>query len=255
MNRMKKTRLIVANWKMNPVTFTEAKKIVEATKRAASRARGVSVVVCPPAIYLAALRKGSRAMAFGVQDIGAHEAGAFTGEISAEMARNSGATVAIVGHSERRRLGESNAVVAKKVAAALAAKLTPILCIGENIRDAGGDYLSVVRAQIMEGLAEVSTPLVPKVIIAYEPVWAIGKKAGDAILPADLHEMSIFIKKVIAERIDRAKALNVTILYGGSVEPENAHALLTSGDVDGFLVGHTSLDTTEFPLVIKAAAS
>lgn len=249
-------RLIVANWKMNPPTFAEAKEIAEATKKAAARAPGVSVVICPPVIYLRELAKNSRGgVSFGVQDIFYEERGAYTGEISSFMVKNAGADFAIIGHSERRERGEASAVIAKKVAAALDAKLAPVLCIGERARDALGEYLSVVRTQLTEGLADIPPGAIAKVAIAYEPVWAIGKKAQDAIAPRDLHEMAIFIRKVLTERLERAKALKVTILYGGAVESDNAHRLLHDGDVDGFLVGHASLDKKDFPLIIRAVAS
>lgn len=246
--------LIVANWKMNPATYQEAKSIAEMTKRAAGKNKGVSVIICPPVVYLRELARGSRSALFGIQDLSYEDGGAFTGEISARMAHSAGARYAIIGHSERRHSGETGEVIAKKIAAALLARLTPILCIGENVRDNAGDYLSTVRAQLMEGLSEITSSEIAKVIIAYEPVWAIGKGAADAIVPADLHEMSIYIKKVLAERLDRGKALKASILYGGSVEAENAYAILHHGSVDGFLVGHASLDVKEFPLLINAVA-
>lgn len=249
-------RLIIANWKMNPATFAEAKAIAEATKRTAARAKNTRVVICPPALYLRELSAGSRGgVSWGVQDVFYEERGAYTGEMSVAMAKNAGATFAILGHSERRRLGETDALIAKKVAAALSLKLTPILCIGEHERDTAGNYVSVIRAELTEGLSEISASDIPRVVVAYEPVWAIGKRAAEAITPTDLHEVTIFIKKVLAERLDRTHALKVRVLYGGAVEVDNVRALLQGGDVDGLLVGHASLDMKEFPLVIKAATS
>jgi len=247
-------KIVVANWKMNPPSFREAKKLFEAEKKAAAAlARRVTVVIAPPALYLRALASLVRgaSTAFAAQNVHWESAGAFTGEMSCLQARDAKAAYALVGHAERRAAGETNDDARKKVAACLGAGLTPVLCIGEAARNAEGAHFDYVREQLRIGTADVPQGKVGKLIVAYEPVWAIG--AAAAMKPRDMHEMAIFIRKVLAEAHGEG-ALSVTILYGGAVDSTNAAAMLEEGDVDGLLVGRASIEAERFRILLNAVA-
>lgn len=245
--------LVIANWKMNPQTLSEAKKLLESTKKATEKARGVTIVVAPPAIFLHDLRASYRGkkLSFGIQNAHQEPAGSYTGEISLTQARTTGAEWAIIGHAERRAIGEGDEDIRKKVAAALALKMTPILCIGEKTRDASGEHLSLIKAQLKSGLADVPAAKLPKVVIAYEPVWAIG--AQEAMKPHDMHEMAIFIRKTLFETYGKP-GMSAKILYGGSIDENNAPAMMHEGDVEGLLVGRASADTARFARLLSAIA-
>ena len=254
--------LVVANWKMNPASLKEAKKLFEATKKAAALAKGVSVVVAPPAIFLrdiAAMQPARRGrggkVGLGVQNVHYEPAGAFTGEISIPQVRDAKANYVIIGHAERRSPpaggGETNEDTRRKVAAAMEAKMIPILCVGEKERTQSGEHFTFVKEQLRVGLTDVSPARLSKVIIAYEPVWAIG--GTTAMQPRDMHEMSIFIRKMIVERFGES-GMNITILYGGSVDAQNAPDMLRNGDVKGFLVGRVSVDAKAFGELLQAAS-
>ena len=168
------------------------------------------------------------------------------------MVKSFGATFSIIGHSERRAQGETEEMVRVQIKHAAAAGLTPILCIGESERDPAGAYLGTIAGQLRSALDGFKKDGVPKLVVAYEPVWAIGKSANDAMKGADLREMSIFIKKTLAEQFEKKAAMRIPILYGGSVEASNARALLDEGDVSGFLVGHASAEVDSFVEILKA---
>lgn len=208
-------------------------------------------VICPPAAYLlqvAELIKGSD-IALGVQNVDWRESGAFTGEISALMAKDVGAGYAIVGHSERRSLfGEDDESCRAKASAAIAAGLTPILCVGETkVQRDQGDALKVVSKQLSAGLDGVA---LGKVVLAYEPVWAIG--TGDTASPEQAEEVHQHIRSELA-RIDSAAAPAVKILYGGSVNAGNAASLFAMENINGALVGGASLKAEEFSAICCAA--
>lgn len=244
--------LIVANWKMNPASLKEAKKLLVATKKAAAAAKGVSVIVCPPAIFARDLGASSRGkVLFGVQNIHFENRGSFTGEISPLQAKDAKAEYAILGHAERRAMGETNDDVRKKVDAALSSGLMPILCIGEHERGAGAEHFEFVREQIRSCISEEAGKKLSKIIIAYEPVWAIG--AAHPMRPGQMHEMSIFIRKTLVERFG-TPGHNATILYGGAIDASNARDMLQNGDVSGLLVGRASVDAVVFPALIKVVA-
>jgi triosephosphate isomerase len=244
--------LIVANWKMNPDTLKAAKKLLEATKKAAAGAKGVSLVVCPPAVFLRDLAGTRGKIAFGAQNVHFEHRGSFTGEISPVQVKDAKAQYAIVGHAERRAMGESNDDVRKKVDAALAANLTPVFCIGERERGQGAEHFEFVREQIRTGLSEEAGKKLSKIIVAYEPVWAIG--ASRAMEPREMHEMSIFIRKTLVERYGSA-GHSIVILYGGAVDAGNAVHMLRDGDVAGLLVGRASTDVQTFPHLLQAVAA
>ncbi len=240
--------IVVANWKMNPATMREAKLLFEATRKAAERAKSVSVIIAAPAVYLRELRsryKGRR-VSFAAQNAHFEKAGSFTGEISMSQVRDTHAGFVIIGHAERRAMGETNADTRKKVAAALACQLTPILCVGETTRSGKGEHFIYVADQLREGFNDVLPAKVARVIVAYEPVWAIG--ASKPMSAGEMHEMAIFIRKTLQAK--GLNAMSVRILYGGSIDETNAVDMRRNGDVNGLLVGRASTDAKKFATLI-----
>lgn len=246
--------LIIANWKMNPQLPEEARDLFQKTKEAASSLANARAVVCPPYVFLGLfVREATHVCALGVQNVSEEQSGAHTGDISAGQVAALGGQYAIVGHSERRARGETNEAVAQKARAALEAGLTPIVCIGEHERDEEGAYLSFLRTQITESLHGMPKKLRASAAIAYEPIWAVGENAVRADTPEDLLEVSIFIRKVLTEEYGARLAEAIPVLYGGSVNAENAGSFLSGGGVRGLLVGRASLDADEFAAILKDA--
>lgn len=245
--------LIVSNWKAYVEDTSKAKALLAAAKRAAGKG-GHELVLAPPAPYLALLAAGKTKVRFGVQDVSLLTAGAHTGEVTAEAAAGAGASYAIVGHSERRAAGETDAEVLEKVRRALAQKLTPIICVGERERDQDAYYLKHIREQV----SAVFAPLSPKerlqVVIAYEPIWAIGRSAAESITSTDLAELVLYIRKVLGDYMPGKSAQKVRVLYGGSVEPDNIRSLAAGSGVDGFLIGHASVDAPTYAALVKAVS-
>lgn len=240
---MRKKQLAVLNWKMNPPTLKEAEALFKHTAMVARTLRGSDVVVCPPVPFLAKMpaRKGARP-ALGAQDVFFEEKGAYTGYASVSQLTSVGAQYVIIGHSERRARGESNEETNKKVLAALKGGMQAVLCIGEQKRDGEGAYLDFVRRQIIEGLEGTLVSQRNRIVLAYEPVFAIGGRAEDALDPDEVHGMKLFIQKTLMEVFQKKQAPDIPILYGGSVEPANVGMLIERGRVDGFLIGHAGLD-------------
>jgi triosephosphate isomerase len=238
-------KLLIANWKMNPKN--------EAAALALTKIADVDgVIVCPPTLFVPAVTKKLKRADLGVQDVSAEEEGAFTGQISAKQAKSYRAAYVIVGHSERRRLGEGNDVIAKKVAAVLKNGMTPILCVGES-RDehVTGRTKEIVERQLELGLSLIGRQVpAAKVIIAYEPVWAIS--GGDPLAESDTPENAAEVIKYIRERL-KGVPVRALVLYGGSVNAENISQFLTQDVIDGVLVGGASI-RPEFKAMIKAAA-
>jgi len=243
--------IVVANWKMNPPTLRDAKKLFEATRRVAERAKGVRIVVAPPAVFIRELAAGYRGtrIAFACQHAHFAEQGAYTGELSMAQVRDAGAAYVIVGHAERRAAGETNDDTRKKISAALEHRLTPIFCVGENVRTSDGAHFAFVREQIVTGLADIPPGKLTKITFAYEPVWAIG--AEKPMEPRDMQEMSIFIRKTLVERVHES-GMNVNVLYGGAVNRYHAASMLRDGGVEGLLVGRASIDAEQFGALIGA---
>lgn len=245
--------IVVANWKMNPPTMREARKLFEATKKAAEKAPNVSLIIAPPSIYLRDLSSSyrGRQISFAAQSAHFEARGAFTGEISMEQARGAGASYILVGHSERRAAGETNEDTQKKISAALAHKLHPILCVGEPQRDSGGGHFAFVREELAAGLRGIAASNIARTIIAYEPVWAIGGES--AIAPRDMHEMAIFVRKTIVDLFGPV-GHSVKILYGGSIDEKSALRMMEEGDVRGLLVGHVSISAKRFAALLQSLA-
>ena len=243
--------IIVANWKMNPATLREAKRLFDATRKAVESVKQVTLIVAPPAIFLRELRaryRGTR-IAFSLQGANAAGSGAYTGENSLLQAKDVGAHFCIVGHSERRAKGETSEEAGKVVAAALVSGITPILCVGELSRSASGEHFNVVKEQVRAGFAEVEPGKVAKVLVAYEPVWAIGGEK--TMSPRDMHEMAIFIRKTIVGLKGDA-GMHAKVLYGGSVNESNTLPMLQEGGIEGLLVGHVSIDAARFRALISS---
>lgn len=249
--------LVVANWKMNPPTIRDARRIWSGTSRGAAVTRGVRVVVCPPYLFLpelAAELKKSGAVALGVQDLSPEEVGAYTGQVSASMLLPYKVTWTILGHSERRALGETDEFVALKVRQAIAKGLSPILCVGERERSDDGAFYTLIRTQLEAVFTLLKRKDIPKLTIAYEPVWAIGKGATEAMSAAQLYEMALYIRKILIERYGRTTTNDIRVLYGGAVKAENARTLVREGGVDGLLVGSASLDPKQLTAIMRAVS-
>jgi len=247
--------LIVANWKMNLLAADVQKYLAGLAPQTES---GPEVAVCPPLVLLpvlrAALGKHSQ-VALGAQDLHPFPFGAHTGEHNGAMIVDAGADYVIVGHSERRAAGEQDELVGRKLQAALAAGLRPIVCVGEQLDEReNGTTLKVLRNQLSIALAGLASPLPDPadLVVAYEPVWAIG--TGRTATAAQAQEIVAFIRERLGELLSFAWAARVRILYGGSVTVDNAESLAARPDVDGFLIGGASLDPDKFSKIIARAA-
>lgn len=245
---------ICGNWKMN----TRGKCGAELAKAVAAgipAGREVEVGVCPPACYLGAVGSAVQgsAVGLGAQNMLAEADGAFTGEINPAMLNDIGCKYVILGHSERRQFfGETNEGVSKKTLAALAANLVPIVCVGETLEEREGNQTEAVVASQIEGsLAGVSAEQLPTVVIAYEPVWAIG--TGKVASPEQAESVHAHIRKLLTDKFGAEAAQQVRLQYGGSVKPGNAAELLGQPNIDGALVGGASLKAEDFLGIIAAA--
>ena len=252
-NGMKKKKIIIGNWKMNPLSAKEAAKIFSSIKKTASRLKKTETIICPPFIYLENLSGKKGKCSVGAQDTFWKERGSFTGEVSPVMLKSLPVSHVIIGHSERRALGESNETVSKKIVASVNAGLKAILCVGEKERPDEASHLNFVANQIKESLSGVSVKSADNIIIAYEPVWAIGDGSKGPASPEDALEMSIFIKKVLTGIFGKKKADAVPILYGGSVDSGNAREFMEKGAMDGLLVGRESLNPKGFSDILRIA--
>ncbi|VAW33239.1 Triosephosphate isomerase [hydrothermal vent metagenome] len=243
--------IIATNWKAYVESVEKAKKISTLAKRLALRSSH-EIIIAPPATFLGLLaEKNHSKVSFMAQDISSMTGGAHTGEITASMARNSGASYALVGHSERRAMGENNELITKKLQHILAQGLTPVLCVGESKRDDDGSYLTFLREEIIDAFEPLTRKERLQVVIAYEPIWAIGKKASESITVADLTEMVLYIRKILTEFLSGRATNNVRVLYGGSVEPNNIRTLAEGSGIDGFLIGHASVELESFSALVK----
>jgi len=245
---------VAGNWKMHK-TEEQAEEYIQALLPRVSSLDGVDVAICVPFTDLRAMvdsARGSRVEVYA-QNMHQEPEGAFTGEVSAPMLRELDVRGVVLGHSERRAMfGETDRALALKVPAALAAGLVPILCIGETEEERDGEETDrKLRQQVREDLAGVENDRLGDVVIAYEPIWAIG--TGRVATPDQAQEAIAFIRALVADR-DGAAAERVRILYGGSVKPENAAELLALPDVDGALVGGASLEAESFAQIAAGAA-
>ncbi|MFD2368216.1 triose-phosphate isomerase [Pseudoduganella sp. GCM10020061] len=245
-------KLVVGNWKMNGSLAANAPLLKGVAEGAG--AAGADCAVCAPAPYLAQCQQllAGTPVAWGAQDVSRHASGAYTGEVSASMLMDFGCSYVIVGHSERRAYhGESNELVAQKAVAAMSAGLTPIVCVGETLEEReAGRTTQVVSAQLEAVLALLDGQQVSGIVVAYEPVWAIG--TGKTATPAMAQEVHAQLRMQLKEKSADAGA-GVRILYGGSMKPDNARELMAQTDIDGGLIGGASLKAADFLAIVQAA--
>lgn len=246
-----KKKIIVGNWKMNPVTVEEAKKLSKTAKSLSQKLNSVKVVICPPFVYIPVVSntRVESPISIGAQDIYPELQGAYTGEVSPLMLKDFGVEYVIVGHSEKRSKGQTDEMISKKVQLLLENNISPILCIGEKERKEDGSHLDFLKEQIKNSLNKVPKKNISKLVIAYEPVWAIGAK--EAMAPNDIYETSIFIKKVLSDLYGHDEAVSTPILYGGSVNFRNAPEIFIKGQIDGLLVGRESVNIAGFTELLK----
>lgn len=247
------TPLIIGNWKMNPQSLLVATSLAKEVLKEVSRVQHVDVGIAPPSIFLesvAALTKGKK-LKVVAQNVFHEGLGARTGEISLPMLKSINVAASIIGHSERRALGETNEDTNKKMLAIVKSGGTAILCVGEKERDQHGNYLSFVEQELRDALEDFPKAKLAQLVVAYEPIWAIG--TGNTATPHDALEMKLFIQKLLSDLYGRPSLAKVRILYGGSVSKQNAAELLVDGHADGFLVGGASLRSAEFGEIVKIA--
>ncbi len=249
-------KLIIGNWKMNPRSLKEAEILFKSISRAVKTAKNTDIVICPPFLFMSDLKKlKSRKLSLGAQDVFYESTGAYTGAVSPLMLRDMGVTYVIIGHSERRSMGETDELINKKLHATIRAKLTPILCIGESVRTHDASYLATVKSQLTSCLEGVSKNSIKQIVIAYEPVWALSTTINrhDAT-PHDFEEMKIYIRKILSDMFGMTTASSVRIIYGGSANKDNAESFLHAG-ADGLLPGKASLDPKNFGIVVQIASN
>lgn len=249
---------MVANWKMNPTQGKTAMAWFRSIqKHTLKYVSNVETVVCPPAVYLSQLQElvTNRSCVLGAQDCFYESSGAYTGEISPEMIFNTRARTVIVGHSERRAIGETNMLINKKIKKILDYPLSVIVCVGEQKRSDNGIHFKEIKKQLAECLMDIPLDRFDRVVIAYEPIWAIGKDAKRPATAQECFEMVTVIRRSIAEITENQLiGQNITVLYGGSSNAENTTEFLTVGGADGLLIGRSSLDPKEFGKMIAIAS-
>ncbi len=261
--------LVVANWKMNPPTLVEAKRLFGSIKKSVNKNKKAKIIICPPFPYISQLSTDAGNIYLGGQNCSWENKGSFTGEVAPLTLKNMGCKYVILGHSERRRwFEEKDEMINKKVKKALSQKLRPILCIGETgVEREKGKTPSVFRSQLEKGLGQkpylkqnpfsdeknlktkINNREIKDIIIAYEPIWAIG--SGKSCEINEVMSMGLLIRKIIGEFYNSQTAQKVKIIYGGSVNSKNARALIYDAEMDGLLIGGASLNPKEFAKVIN----
>ena len=249
-----RTPLVMGNWKMYG-TLAEARPLATGVRDALRRTRGIDVAVCPPFTALAAVGEILRdsTISLGGQNCHWDTQGPHTGEIAPKMLVEIGCRYVVVGHSERRKeMGETDDLINRKVKAAIEHGLTPVLCVGETGEERRqGLTFTTVEGQLRAGLTGLSAEAIEKIVLAYEPVWAIG--TGQNATPAQASEVHGYLRGLLSELTSKEGAQTVRILYGGSVKPDNAARLMAQADVDGALVGGASLDAKSFAAIVHAS--
>ena len=246
--------LIVGNWKCNPTSLTEAKRLFDSIKKGVRNIKNVEVVICPPFVYLSELKIQSPGPKLGAQNCFWEDSGAFTGEVSTKMIKDLGCKYVIVGHSERRRyFRETNLAVNKKIKSVLQNKLKAILCVGETEEEKKrGEFSEVIKTQVEKGLKKIPRTRINEIVIAYEPIWAIG--TGKACQPVQAQVMNLLIRKILTRFYNRSIAEKIPVLYGGSINKENALSYLKESRMAGLLIGGVSLKSKEFIGIVKDAS-
>ncbi|MEX1027925.1 MAG: triose-phosphate isomerase [Candidatus Paceibacterota bacterium] len=247
----KHTPLVVGNWKMNPESVESALAIYRAVRKEIDAVSGVDVVLCPSFVHLPAInteRGRSKKVQLGAQNAFSLPSGSFTGEVSVPMLKEVGVSHVLLGHSERRTMGEHDELIAQKVVFALKADLDVVLCVGERERDEDGRYLEWLENQITASLEGVSGKYLGQLTIAYEPIWAIGAK--EAMESTAIHEMVVFIRRTLARAFSSKYAERPRIIYGGSVNSHNIEDIMENGEVDGVLPGRASREPQQFGTIV-----
>ena len=247
--------LVVGNWKLNPANGLEAKNLFNDIKKNLKKDTDATVVIAPPTIFISELARISNkgSVQLGSQYSFYQERGPATGEVGPGMLSSYGVTYVIVGHSEKRALGITDTDVNKKVHALLKRRLTPVVCIGEHERDEQGAFYNDIAEQIKNLAQGLSSTQLKKVVVAYEPIWAIG--SGKTATVEDVKEMQLFIVSTITKLYDRKTAEKVHLIYGGSVKPSIAKNLYDHGGMNGFLVGGASLRAKDFSEIVKCTTN
>jgi triosephosphate isomerase len=246
-------KVIAGNWKMN-LDLHQSQKLVSEIINGLGKDNRADVIICPPFTSLSevsSLLKGTQ-IKLGAQNMHFEESGAFTGEISANMLKSVGCEYVILGHSERRAIfNEPNEMINKKIITAFAKELKPIFCVGELLEQReSGETMNVISTQIEKGLKGITSEQMKNIIIAYEPVWAIG--TGKTATPQQAQEVHLFIRELVAKKFSASVAENIIIQYGGSVKPDNSSELLSQKDIDGALVGGACLKADSFLGIIAS---
>src|SRR3989440_5510434 len=253
MNKARKL-IVAGNWKMNK-TVAEALDLISDLKIELANIKEVDIIVCPPFTALGGVSKAilDSNIRLGAQNMSEHNVGAYTGEIAAVMLKEFSVRYVILGHSERRQYQkESDELISKKAAAAHAASLKPIVCVGEKLQEReAGETEKVLERQVRGSLAGLSKERMAETILAYEPVWAIG--TGKTATTEQAQQAHAFIRRTLGQISDEATADKIRIQYGGSVKPDNARILMTQPDIDGALVGGASLDPRSFAQIVQGA--
>jgi triosephosphate isomerase len=248
------TPLVIGNWKMNPQSLSLAKKLATEvkTKLQKSPNNGVNVVLAPSFVHLTEVRDvlgKAKNFSLGAQTVNHAKLGAYTGDVSLPMLTDIGVSYVIIGHSERRAKGVKDEHVNQTLHSIIKAGVTAVVCVGEKERDVSGHYLNRIEQQIRKACENVPRTKLSQIVIAYEPIWAIG--TGNNATAADVHEMKLFIEKTLADIYGRNFARTVKIVHGGSVNKRNAYELHHEGMMNGFLIGGASLHADEFIEIIK----
>ncbi|MFW0871306.1 MAG: triose-phosphate isomerase family protein [Patescibacteria group bacterium] len=247
--------ILVGNWKMNPQSLSEAKKLQRAYGRIQSKYPGIVLSYAPPTVYLSPLAsRTGKAPTIVAQNIFYEEEGAYTGETSIEMARSVGAQAVLIGHSERRHyFGVDEKSIGKKIKKAIYENMPMIVCIGEQERDSAGEYIDVLETQLNTVLAPFANKKTKLglLTIAYEPLWAIGSKATRAITADELFSTYLLLEKIMSTYMSTNRAKRIPVLYGGSVDGDNIADLASVPGIDGVLVGRASLDKQELERICK----
>lgn len=247
-------KIIVGNWKMNPETAQKAKDIMFEIKNNAQSFGDVKVVICPPFVYLneiSGIISKSKKIVLGAQDVFVGKGVSHTGEVGIDLLKSLKVEFVIVGHSERRKLTDTNEIVKEKLLESLKNGLKVILCVGENERNEHGDHYHEVKIQLENAIRKLPRKFIKNLIVAYEPIWAIGKSEKDAIKPDQMHEISIYIKRILSDILGAKEVEKVKILYGGSITKNNYKEIIEKGNIDGFLIGRESLRPESFLELIR----
>lgn len=241
-------KIIIANWKMNPRTSHEAEILARNISIAAQSAKNLNIFIAPPFIYLPIVQN----VRLGSQDVFWENTGYYTGEISPLQLKASGVSLVIVGHSERRALGETNEEINKKIKAVLGAGMKAVLCVGEKERQKETAFPPIIQEELKENLKNIKKSFLKNLIIAYEPIWAIStNKSARPDKPKNVFEITVLIRKELLKMFGKKIAFSIPILYGGSVDEKNVTDFVETGKVDGFLVGSASLNAKKFTEIIK----